>query len=204
MLFKRLFDIFASICGLIICIPVFIILAILIKLKMPGSIFFSQIRVGKDAKLFKMVKFRTMKVNHGGSTISVKGESRITPLGAMMRKYKLDELPEFWNILKGDMSFVGPRPDVPGYADALKGEDRLLLSIKPGLTGAASLRFSNEEELLAGQPDPIKFNDEILFPEKVRINNNYVKNWSFWLDIKIIIYTIIGKKLTEDWAQSKL
>lgn len=204
MLLKRLFDILAAIFGLIVCIPVFITLAILIKIKMPGPIFFRQNRVGQDARLFKMVKFRTMKVNHGGSTISVKGESRITPLGAIMRKYKLDELPEFWNILIGDMSFVGPRPDVPGYADVLKGDDRLLLTVKPGLTGASSLRFSNEEELLAEQENPIKYNDEILFPEKVRINNNYIKNWNFWLDIKIIIYTIIGKKLSEDWAQSEL
>jgi len=145
-----------------------------------------------------------MKVGNYQSSISVAGESRITSFGAKLRKYKLDELSELWNVLKGDMSLVGPRLEVPGYADTLNGEDRLLLNIKPGLTGVASLRFSNEEELLAEQPDPVKFNDEILYPEKVRINNNYIKNWSFWLDIKIIIYTIIGKKLTEDWAQSKL
>jgi lipopolysaccharide/colanic/teichoic acid biosynthesis glycosyltransferase len=200
MLLKRLFDITASIFGLILFLPVFIVIAILIKLKMPGPIFFRQNRVGKDAKLFRMVKFRTMKVNHGGSTISVKGESRITPLGATMRKYKLDELPEFWNILNGDMSFVGPRPDVPGYADMLKGDDRLLLTVRPGLTGAASIKYSNEEELLSEQEDPIKFNDEVLYPAKVRINNNYVKNWSFFLDIKIILFTLLGKKLDDDWA----
>lgn len=171
---------------------------------MPGPIFFRQKRVGYEAKLFRMVKFRTMKVNHGGSSISVKGESRITPLGATIRKYKLDELPEFWNILKGDMSFVGPRPDVPGYADLLEGDDRLLLSVKPGLTGAASLLFSNEEELLANQADPVKYNDEVLFPEKVRINNNYVQNRSFWLDLKIVVFTILGRKLKEPWAQSDL
>jgi len=200
MLIKRLFDKSASIFGLVVSIPVFLVLAILIKLKMPGHIFFRQNRVGKDAKLFRMVKFRTMKVNHGGSTISVKGESRITPLGATMRKYKLDELPEFWNILIGDMSFVGLRPDVPGYADVLSGEDRLLLTFRPGLTGAASIKYSNEEELLSEQEDPIKFNDEVLYPAKVRINNNYVKNWSFFLDIKIIIYTLLGKSLEDDWA----
>jgi len=200
MLIKRIFDILASIFGLILFSPVFAVLAILIKIKMPGPIFFKQNRVGKDAKLFRMVKFRTMKVNHGGSTISVKGESRITPLGAVMRKCKLDELPEFWNILIGDMSFVGPRPDVPGYADLLKGDDRLLLTIRPGLTGAASIKYSNEEELLAEQEDPIKFNDEILYPAKVRINNNYVKNWSFFLDIKIIMYTLLGKSLEDEWA----
>jgi lipopolysaccharide/colanic/teichoic acid biosynthesis glycosyltransferase len=202
MLLKRLFDITASIFGLIIFLPVFIVILLLIKIKMPGPVFFKQNRVGRNAELFRMVKFRTMKVNHGGSTISVKGESRITPFGAIMRKYKLDELPEFWNILMGDMSFVGPRPDVPGYADLLKGDDRLLLTVKPGLTGAASLFFSNEEELLANQADPIKYNDEVLFPEKVRINNNYVQNRSFCLDLKIIVFTIIGRKLKEPWAQS--
>lgn len=203
-LIKRLFDILAALFGLIVLSPVFLILAILIKVTMPGPVFFRQNRVGKDARLFRMVKFRTMIVNHGGSTISVKGEKRITPFGAFMRRNKLDELPEFWNILIGDMSFVGPRPDVPGYADKTEGADRLLLSVRPGLTGAASLRFSNEEELLARHDDPIAFNDQILWPEKVRLNNNYIRNWTFWLDIKIILYTIIGKHLTEPWAQSDL
>ncbi|MDD2527771.1 MAG: sugar transferase [Lentimicrobiaceae bacterium] len=196
---KRLFDIMASFFGMLLLLPVFIVVAILIKIKMPGPIFFKQQRVGKDAKLFRMVKFRTMKVNHGGSTISVKGESRITPLGQTLRKYKLDELPELWNIFKGDMSFVGPRPDVPGYADKLEGDDRLLLTIRPGLTGTASLKFSNEEELLALQEDPIYYNDHVLYPEKVRLNNNYVKRMSFWLDIKIIVFTLLGKKLKEPW-----
>ncbi|MEI6061057.1 MAG: sugar transferase [Bacteroidota bacterium] len=200
MILKRLFDIAASIFGLIVVSPALLIIAVLIKLKMPGPVFFRQNRVGRHAKLFRMVKFRTMKVNHGGSTISVKGESRITPLGATMRKYKLDELPEFWNILIGDMSFVGPRPDVPGYADKLTGNDRLLLTFRPGLTGAASIKYSNEEELLSEQPDPIKYNDEFLYPEKVRINNNYVKNWTFFLDIKIIFFTLLGKKLDDNWA----
>jgi len=204
MLIKNLFDKIAAFLGLIFLSPVMLIIIISILIKMPGPIFFRQNRVGQNAKTFIMVKFRTMKVNHGGSTISVKGESRITPLGAIMRKYKLDELPELWNILKGDMSFVGPRPDVPGYADMLKDNDRLLLKIRPGLTGAASILFSNEEELLAKQEDPIRYNDEVLFPEKVRINNNYVQNWSLLLDIKIIIFTIVGKKLKEPWAQSNL
>ncbi len=199
MVLKRLFDIFASLFGLLVFMPLFIVIAILIKIKMPGPVFFQQMRVGKDAVLFKMIKFRTMTISHSGSTISVKGERRITPLGAVLRKYKLDELPELWNILKGDMSFVGPRPDVPGYADKLEGEDRLLLSVRPGLTGAASIKFSNEEELLALQDDPVKYNDEVLYPEKVRINNNYVRHMSFGLDLKIIIFTILGKKLKEEY-----
>jgi len=197
MILKRIFDILASIFGLIVTAPVFLIIAVLIRVKMPGPVFFRQNRVGRHGKLFKMVKFRSMKVNHGGNTISVKGESRITPLGAKLRKYKLDEFPEFWNILIGDMSFVGPRPDVPGYADKLEGDDRLLLTIRPGLTGAASLKYSNEEELLALQSDPVKYNDEVLYPDKVRIDINYIKHWSFWLDIKIILFTLFGKKLKE-------
>lgn len=199
MIFKRLFDITAAVFGLVITLPVFLAIYLLIKTQMTGSVFFKQQRVGRHGKIFKMIKFRTMTISHSGSTISVKGERRITPLGAVLRKYKLDELPELWNILIGDMSFVGPRPDVPGYADKLEGEDRLLLSIRPGLTGAASLKFSNEEELLALQDDPVKYNDEVLYPEKVRINNNYVRHMSFGLDLKIIISTILGKKLKEEY-----
>jgi lipopolysaccharide/colanic/teichoic acid biosynthesis glycosyltransferase len=178
---------------------VLITIAILIKIKMPGPVLFSQKRVGKDGKLFTMVKFRTMKVNHGGNSISIKGESRITPLGAIMRKYKLDELPGLWNVLKGEMSLVGPRPDVPGYADKLTGEDRRILELRPGITGPASMKYSNEEELLALQPDPVKYNNEVIYPDKVRINLNYLKHWSFWLDLKIIVFTVLGKKLQEPW-----
>ena len=142
-----------------------------------------------------MYKFRSMTVAHSGSSISVKGESRITPLGAVLRKYKLDELPELWNVLIGDMSFVGPRPDVPGYADRLEGEHRRILLLKPSITGPASLKYRNEEELLAEQKEPQKYNDEFLFPDKVRINIEYLDSWSFWNDIKIIIYTVLGKDL---------
>ena len=201
MISKRFFDISASLFGLIFFIPIFLALFLLIKINMPGPVFFIQKRVGKNASLFKMVKFRSMAVNHNGTSISVKGESRITPLGAFLRKYKLDELPELWNVLKGDMSFVGPRPDVPGYADKLTGEERLLLTVSPGITGPASLKYSNEEELLAMQPDPVYYNDHMLYPDKVRINIAYIKHWSFWLDIKIIIFTLLGRKLKEEWAK---
>ena len=142
-----------------------------------------------------------MRTGHSGSSISVAGESRITPLGAKLRKYKLDELPELWNVLIGNMSFVGPRPDVPGYADKLEGESRLILKLKPGITGPASLKYRNEEELLAVQDDPIRYNDEVIFPDKVRINLNYLKYWNFGLDIKIIIYTILGRDLKEDYLK---
>lgn len=196
MLSKNIFDRAASFFGLMILWPVLLIVAIMVRIKMPGGpVLFTQKRVGKDGKLFTMYKFRSMTVGHGGSSVSVAGESRITPLGAKLRKYKLDELPELWNVLIGDMSFVGPRPDVPGYADRLQGEDRKILQLKPGITGSASLKYRNEEELLAKQDDPVRYNDEVIFPDKVRINLDYLEHWSFWLDMKIIIYTIIGKSL---------
>lgn len=195
---KWLFDRIMSLVGLIILSPVLLGVAILIRVKMPdGPVLFKQKRVGKEGKLFTMVKFRSMSVAHGGSSVSVAGESRITPLGAKLRKYKIDELPELWNVLKGDMSFVGPRPDVPGYADMLSGEDREILLLKPGITGPASLKYRNEEELLAMTEDPIKYNNEVIFPDKVRINRAYFHNRSFLGDIKIILATILGRKIDD-------
>lgn len=200
MMIKRIFDFTAALFGILLLWPLLLVVAILIKVKMPGPIFFTQKRVGQHGKLFTMIKLRTMKVNHGGNSISVKGESRITPLGATLRKYKLDELPGLWNVLRGDMSFVGPRPDVPGYADQLQGDDRRILLLKPGITGPASMKYSNEEEILALQVDPVKYNDEVIYPDKVRINLAYLDNQSFLLDIKIIVYTVLGKKLEEEWV----
>lgn len=196
MFLKSLFDRCVSFIGLVFLWPLLIVVAILIKIKMPGGpAFFIQKRVGQYGKLFTMYKFRSMTVNHGGSSISVAGENRITPFGAKLRKYKIDELPELWNVLIGDMSFVGPRPDVPGYADKLQGKDRDVLKLKPGITGPASLKYRNEEELLALQDDPQKYNNEVIFPDKVRINLEYLNSWSFWKDIKIIIYTLLSKDL---------
>lgn len=199
IMIKRIFDFVMALIGIIFLWPLLLVIAILIKIKMPGPIFFTQKRVGQNGKLFTMIKLRTMKVNHGGSSISVKGESRITPLGAIMRKYKLDELPGLINVLIGDMSFVGPRPDVPGYADKLEGEERKILLLKPGITGPASMKYSNEEEILALQDDPIKYNDEVIYPDKVRINLAYLEHQSILLDLKIIIYTVLRKKLNEPW-----
>ena len=156
-----------------------------------GPILFRQKRVGQYGKLFTMIKFRTMSVSHHGSSISVAGESRITPLGAKLRKYKLDELPELWNVLIGDMSFVGPRPDVPGYAEQLKGKDKDILRLKPGITGPATMKYRNEEELLAQQIDPQRYNNEVIFPDKVKINLDYFHHRSFWGDLCIIIKTIL-------------
>ena len=188
---KCLFDRVASLLGLLVLWPVLIIIALLIKVRMPGGpVIFKQQRVGRNGELFTMYKFRSMTVSHSGSSVYVAGESRITPLGSILRKYKLDELPELWNVLKGDMSFVGPRPDVPGYADRLQGENRLILKLRPGITGPASLKYANEEEILAQVSNPVKYNDEVIFPDKVRINLNYYHNHTFWGDIRLIFQTI--------------
>ncbi|WP_018027540.1 sugar transferase [Porphyromonas somerae] len=190
---KWVFDRVMALVGLVVLSPLLAVVAILVSIKMPGGpVLFRQKRVGQYGELFTMVKFRSMTVAHGGSSISVAGESRITPLGAKLRKYKLDELPELWNVLIGDMSFVGPRPDVPGYADKLVGEDREILQLKPGITGPASLKYRNEEEILASVEDPIRYNNEVIFPDKVRINREYMEEWSFWGDIRIIFKTVLG------------
>lgn len=189
---KRGFDILASFVGLLILSPFFLVISLIIKLVMPGPVIFSQSRTGRNGKPFTIYKFRTMTVNHGGSTISVKGESRITPLGARLRKYKLDELPELWNVLKGDMSFVGPRPDMPEYSSRLVGEEKKILELRPGITGPATLKYANEEELLTSVEDPQKYTDEVLWPDKVRINLDYYHNRTFFGDIIIILKTVFG------------
>ena len=198
MLFKWLFDCVTSFLGLLFLWPLILIVAIMVRVKMPGGpAFFTQKRVGRNGRLFTMYKFRTMinATNREWSSVSVAGESRITPFGAKLRKYKIDELPELWNVLKGDMSFVGPRPDVPGYADVLEGEDREVLKLRPGITGPASLKYRNEEEILATVEDPQKYNDEVIFPDKVRINRYYLHHYSFWTDIKMIFATVLGKHM---------
>jgi lipopolysaccharide/colanic/teichoic acid biosynthesis glycosyltransferase len=143
-----------------------------------------------------------MTPNHGGSSMTVAGENRITPLGAKLRKYKLDELPQLWNVLLGDMSFVGPRPDVPGYADQLQGPDREVLRLKPGITGPATLKYRDEEELLAGVPDPQHFNDEVIFPDKVRLNRYYLHHYSFCTDMRMIVATLLDQKI--DYAGERI
>ena len=188
---KWIFDRLMAFVGLLLLGPILLVVAILIKIKMKdGPIIFKQKRVGLNGQLFTMYKFRTMTVNHGGSSVSVAGESRITPLGQVLRKYKLDELPELWNVLIGDMSFVGPRPDVPGYADILVGTDRDVLKLRPGITGPASLKYANEEEILAKVKNPKEYNDTVIFPDKVKINLDYYKKHSLLGDIKLIFATI--------------
>ena len=211
---KYLFDRVGALVGLCCLWPVLMVVALLIRVKMPGGpVIFRQKRVGRHGRLFTMYKFRSMTVGHSGSSVSVAGESRITPLGAKLRRYKLDELPELWNVLKGDMSFVGPRPDVPGYADQLQGDSRRVLLLRPGITGPASLKYRDEEELLAHVQDVIdekgeminekcgvirsvqEYNDRVIYPDKVRINLYYLDHYSFVKDIQMILCTVLGKKM---------
>ena len=217
MVLKWIFDRFVAFWGLFFLWPVLLVVAVLVKMKMPGgSAFFVQKRVGKDGKLFDCHKFRTMTVKHNGSTVSVAGDSRITPLGATLRHYKIDELPGLWDVLIGNMSFVGPRPDVPGYADKLQGSDRDVLRLRPGITGPATLKYRLEDEMLADvrrlmsegrclpqeqidrmtdQKLAIWYNDNVIYPDKVRLNCYYYRHYSFVKDIQMILCTVLGKKM---------
>lgn len=210
MVLKWLFDRLISFVGLLILWPVLLIVAMLVKIKMPGGpAFFVQKRVGKGGKLFYCHKFRSMTVKHNGSSVSVAGDSRITPFGAKLRHYKLDELPELWDVLIGNMSFVGPRPDVPGYADKLQGDDRDVLKLRPGITGPATLKYRLEDEMISeyvaqkqkeGDTRPmqeiaVEYNDNVIYPDKVRINCYYYRNYSFIKDIQMIFCTVLGRKM---------
>lgn len=219
MMLKFVFDKVVSLVGLIVLSPVLLIVALLIKCKMPGPILFCQQRVGRYGRIFTVYKFRTMTVkaeasvasrNSEASSIASQEQSRITLLGEKLRRYKLDELPELWNVLKGDMSFVGPRPDVPGYADQLQGEDREVLLLRPGITGPASLKYRNEEDILeavdealqkgrSGLPMGIttvqEYNDNVIYPDKVRLNRYYLHHYSFIKDIQMIVCTVLGKRM---------
>lgn len=220
MILKLIFDRVLALCGLLLIWWVFPLVAILIKVKMPGGpVFFVQKRVGKDGKLFNCHKFRTMTVKHSGSTVSVAGDRRITPLGAKLRHYKIDELPGLWDVLIGNMSFVGPRPDVPGYADQLQGDDRKVLKLRPGITGPATLKYRLEDEMIADFICEIKneklkvkngleipqglsdqelavwYNDNIIYPDKVRLNKYYYEHYSFIKDLEMIFATVLGFKV---------
>jgi lipopolysaccharide/colanic/teichoic acid biosynthesis glycosyltransferase len=207
---KWIFDRLVALIGLLFLWPVLLVTAILVIIKMPGGpAFFVQKRVGKDGKLFDCHKFRTMTVKHSGSTVSVAGDGRITPFGATLRHYKLDELPGLWDVLIGNMSFVGPRPDVPGYADQLKGDDRRVLKLRPGITGPATLKYRLEDEILseyvakkqaAGdmremQEIAVEYNDKVIYPDKVRLNLYYLDHYSFIKDFQMILCTVLGKKM---------
>ena len=210
MIFKWIFDRLASLIGLLVLWPVLLVVAILVKVKMPGGpAIFTQKRVGKNGKLFTCHKFRTMTVKHHGSTVSVAGDARITPFGAILRHYKLDELPGLWDVLIGNMSFVGPRPDVPGYADKLLGDDRDVLKLRPGITGPATLKYRLEDEMISdyvakrqaeGDKRPMQeiateYNDSVIYPDKVRLNCYYYRHYSFFKDIEMIVATVLGWKI---------
>lgn len=210
MILKWIFDRAVSLVGLLLLWPVLLLVAILIRVKMPGGpVFFVQKRVGLGGQIFDCHKFRTMTVKHNGSTVSVAGDSRITPLGAKLRHYKLDELPGLWDVLRGKMSFVGPRPDVPGYADKLTGDDRDVLKLRPGITGPATLKYRLEDEMIAeyvaekqkegdmreARAIAEEYNDTVIYPDKVRINCYYYRHYSFVKDIQMIICTVLGKKM---------
>lgn len=228
MVLKYIFDRVVSFIGLLFLWPVLLVVAFLIKVKMPGGpVLFVQNRVGKDGKLFKCHKFRTMKPtpspslkvrgdSQNWSTVSVAGDNRITPFGATLRHYKLDELPGLWDVLRGKMSFVGPRPDVPGYADKLEGEDRDVLKLRPGITGPATLKYRLEDEYLANARELVSnanfnhnvnfdamtdqelavwYNDNVIYPDKVRLNLYYYRHYSFWKDIEMILATVLGRKV---------
>lgn len=196
LVIKQWTDTFLGAWGLVFFAPLLFIVALVIKLTSKGPIFYIAPRVGQYGKLFNLYKFRTMFVGadkEKEGSVTVDGDRRITPIGRILRKTKIDELPSLLNVLKGEMSFVGPRPDVSGYADRLTGEDRKVLNLKPGITGPATLKYANEEDVLARVCDPIAYNNEVIFPDKVRININYFENISLMQDLKLIISTVFRK-----------
>ena len=188
---KRIFDIISSLFGLILLLPFMIIIAILIKLDSKGPIFFKQVRVTKNGREFKIFKYRTMRVGSDKySQITVGKDSRITKVGDFLRKYKLDEIPQLINVLIGDMSLVGPRPEVPKYVALYTEEQREILKVRAGITDYASIEFSNENDILANETDPEKAYIEKIMPRKIELNKKYLSEISVMTDIKIILLTI--------------
>ncbi|KJD36044.1 glycosyl transferase [Tamlana sedimentorum] len=191
---KRCFDIFFSITGLLILFPLLICIAILVKFDSKGSVFFKQTRIGKNNKKFTLFKYRTMFISSKTSSNLTIGnnDARITNLGYYLRKHKLDELPQLFNILKGDMSFVGPRPEIPYFVKKYKPEYLEVLNVKPGLTGLASLKYKNEDELLKNTQNPETVYLNTILPDKIKLNKTYINSQSLALDIKILIKTIFS------------
>jgi lipopolysaccharide/colanic/teichoic acid biosynthesis glycosyltransferase len=202
---KFIFDRVMALLGLLGLSWLLAIIALLVKIKMPGQpVLYRQQRVGRYGKLFTIHKFRTMEGEQENASVAFVEGNRVTPFGARLRRYKLDELPELWDVLVGKMSFVGPRPDVPGYADQLEGEDRLVLEMRPGITGLATLKYRDEESLIEdyvkkakaeGDPRPeaeiaLWYNDQVIYPDKVRLNLQYYRNYSVFLDLKILFQTL--------------
>ena len=188
---KRLFDFAAALAGLVVLSPLMLVLAVLVRATSPGPALFIQERVGRQGRIFRCAKFRTMGAGgQAQGTVTTAADARVTPLGRWLRRWKLDELPQLWNVLAGRMSFVGPRPDVPGYADRLQGDDRRILELRPGITGPATLLFRDEERLLALAKNPQVFNDAVVYPEKVRLNREYLEAGNFWRDLGYVFATV--------------
>ncbi|MCP5018541.1 MAG: sugar transferase [Ketobacter sp.] len=190
---KRSFDFLVALVGLLAIWWLILVAFFAASLDTRGNGFFVQSRVGKGGRVFRVVKIRTMR-SDGESTTTVtrSGDPRITPLGRFLRKTKIDELPQLWNVLVGQMSLVGPRPDVPGYADKLTGAERAILSLRPGITGPATLKYRDEEDILALQDDPERYNYEVIYPDKVQINLQYIRDWSFLGDLRYLLATVLG------------
>jgi lipopolysaccharide/colanic/teichoic acid biosynthesis glycosyltransferase len=189
---KRIFDVAASIIGLIVLLPLFIIIAILIKLNDKGPIFYKQKRIGQNFKPFKLLKFRTMIVNADkiGPAVTKDGDPRITKIGKFLRKTKLDELPQLWNVIRGDMSIVGPRPEVEKYIQYYEDDYKEILKVKPGITDYATIKFRNEEEILSKYDDTESAYIKYVLPEKIKLYKTYIKEISFLTDLKIIFWTL--------------
>lgn len=188
---KRSFDIVFSLLGLLLTWWIILIAFFIAMIDTKSNGFFMQDRVGRHGKIFKVIKIKTMRsIKNHTSTVTTVNDVRITKSGKFFRKTKIDELPQLINVFLGQMSFVGPRPDVPGYADNLQGEDRMILEVRPGITGPATIKYRKEEEILARQSFPEKYNKEIIYPDKVRINKEYIQNYSLSKDIKCILQTI--------------
>ncbi|MBX2963379.1 MAG: sugar transferase [Cyclobacteriaceae bacterium] len=191
---KRLFDFLASSIGLLILSPFFILIALLIKIDSTGSVFYLQERVGRDNVLFKLFKFRTMRVGSDKAAAITIGarDSRITPVGFWLRKFKLDELPQLINVCKGEMSLVGPRPELKKFVDLYSPQQLQVITVKPGITDYASIQFRNENKLLEGKNDPIDYYIREIMPVKLDLNLKYIEHQSFWLDIRIIFQTVFS------------
>lgn len=190
---KRIFDIILSIAGILLTWWIVLLAWIVASFESKSNGLFVQTRIGRYAKPFAIFKIKTMyHVQHTDTHVTTSKDTRITKSGAFFRKMKIDELPQLWNVLIGDMSFVGPRPDVPGFADKLEGEERKILELRPGITGPASLKYRNEETILSQAKDPEHYNREMIWPDKVKINRAYMEHWSLSRDIMYIIKTIIG------------
>ena len=190
---KRIFDVLLSSIGLSLSWWLILVAFVAASVDTHGNGFFIQERIGREGRSFRVVKIKTMRSSMGlATTVTCSGDPRITTLGRFFRKTKIDELPQLWNVLLGQMSFVGPRPDVPGYADRLTGEARAVLSVRPGITGPATLKYRDEEEILSAQPDPEAYNREVIYPDKVQINLEYIRRWSLSGDIRYIWETVFG------------